>query len=522
MSTRRIRLVVLAVILGYGSLLESASAQQAKRSLAYVEIEGQAEDFSFTRNWSSYYWREDFTFLLKDAQGREHRVISREPTPWTDLRLGTTFPGLAVDWKTNPRVKIIGVRGIDRIPVGYYDRKLDAEKTVTAFILRVRQGEEWKDFYVSNWFHDWSPETDRKMLAHFANDSPHYTVYGYLNGIAAPFDKKGQELIKQYEAEYGGIIYHGRVQRAENDVGYEVRILHLMGRHKKSLDYKVFHGSPAEIPKLDGTAPEKKKGKKGEREKRSPISPVLSFSLSPLLLFQPPKRNYPLAELEGKVEEFSFTRNWRSYYWREDFTMLIRDDNGLTHRVISREPTPWNGYRLGTTYTNLPVDWSARPRVQVIGVRAIDRQPEVYYDLKLDPEKTVTAFIVRVRQDPAWKDFYVNNWFHQWGAETDRKILAQYANDSPHYTVYGYLGSNVAPFAKESQEILKKGEAEFQPIIYHGRVQAANNEIGYEVRLLHVLGRNKKTQESGVVHGNPNDVPRLDGKAPPEANKKAK
>src|SRR5438445_4522682 len=90
---------------------------------------------------------------------------------------------------------------------------------------------------------------------------------------------------------------------------------------------------------------------------------------------QPPPRDYPFKTLEGRVEEFSFTRNWRHYYWREDFTLLVREDAGKLHRVISREPTPWSGYRLGTTFTGLAVDWSRQPRVQLVGVQAIDSQP---------------------------------------------------------------------------------------------------------------------------------------------------
>jgi hypothetical protein len=251
-------LLLLLLLCGWAAPLPLGVGQPAKRNSPYVEIEGTVQEFSFTRNWSSYYWREDFTLLLRDDAGQVHRVISREPTPWTNLRLGTTYTNLAVDWKSKPRVRIIGVRAIDRQPESYYDLKLDPDKTITAFILRVRAGDDWKDYYVNNWFHDWSPETDRKILAHYANASPHYTVFGYLKGIGAPFDKEGQELIKKYEPEYGGIIYHGRVKRAKNEVGYEVHILHLMGRHKKSLDYKVFHGNPAEIPMLDGRGPSKK------------------------------------------------------------------------------------------------------------------------------------------------------------------------------------------------------------------------------------------------------------------------
>src|ERR1051325_3888765 len=108
-------------------------------------------------------------------------------------------------------------------------------------------------------------------------------------------------------------------------------------------------------------------------------------------------RNYPYIELEGKVEEFRFIRNWRSYYWRQDCTLLVRDDAGKLHRVISREPTPWAGHRLGTTYTGRAAAWPSQPRVQIIGVRANDRQPAESYDLKLDPAETVTAFILRVQ-----------------------------------------------------------------------------------------------------------------------------
>jgi len=233
----------------------------------------------------------------------------------------------------------------------------------------------------------------------------------------------------------------------------------------------------------------------------------------------PKERNYPYRELEGTVEEFHFTRNWRHYYWREDFTMLVRDDAGKLHRVISREPTPWAGYRLGTTYTGLAVDWTARPRVRIVGVGAIDRIPADFYDLKLDPEKTITAFIVRARRKggAAWDDFYVNNWFHRWGPDTDRKILAHYANDNPHYTVYGYLGGTLAPLDDAGKKLLARLP---DAGLFHGRIVKANNAVGYELRLLHLFGRDSKTQKYEIMHGDPKQVVPLDGNAPPEARKK--
>jgi hypothetical protein len=224
-------------------------------------------------------------------------------------------------------------------------------------------------------------------------------------------------------------------------------------------------------------------------------------------------RNYPYVELEGKVEEFHFIRNWRSYYWRQDFTMLVRDDVGKLHRVISREPTPWAGYRLGTTYTGLPVDWTKQPRIKLIGVQAVDRIPEDFHDLKLNPKNTVTAFIVRVED----KDFYVNNWFHKWGDDTDRKVLKHYANDLPDYTIYGYLNGIAAPFDAEGKKLLEKYP---DANIYHGRIVAAKNEIGYEVRILHLMGRDKKTARYEIMYGNPSEIEKLDGNAAPESRKK--
>lgn len=237
-------------------------------------------------------------------------------------------------------------------------------------------------------------------------------------------------------------------------------------------------------------------------------------------LAQPPKpRNYPYVELEGKVEEFRFIRNWRSYYWRQDCTLLVRDDAGKLHRVISREPTPWSGHRLGTTYTGLAVDWTRQPRVKIVGVQAIDRQPEEFYDLKLDPQNTITAFLLSVEnsKEKRWDDFYINNWFHLWGGDTDKKILPHYANDLPNYTVYGYLTGIAAPFDAEGKALLAKYP---DAVIYHGRIVPAKNEIGYAVRILHLLGRNKKTARYEIMHGNPQEIERLDGAAPLESKKK--
>lgn len=251
--------IATGLTFGLLSLICFASiAAAADREYPYFELEGTVEDFRDIRQWRSYYWREDFTMQVRDADGRRWTIISREPTPWNNLRLGTTYTGLKVDWKAKPRVKVIGVAAIDRTPEEFYDLKLDEKNTATAFIVRVRADDKspWRDFYVNNWFHRWGKDADLKMLPHYANDDPNFTVYGYVPGIAAPFDAAGQKLLKQFDPEYGGIIYHGRLAKANNPVGYELRVLHLMGRHKKTLRYEVFHGDPSKLVPLDQRKPE--------------------------------------------------------------------------------------------------------------------------------------------------------------------------------------------------------------------------------------------------------------------------
>jgi hypothetical protein len=227
--------------------------------LPYRELTGRAEGFRFVRRWKAYYRGEDFTFLLR-AGGKAVRVVSREPTPWNDLRLGTTYTGLKVDWARRPRVLVIGVQGVDRRPAEFPGVELDPATTVTALIVRVDVGKEegkpaWKDYYVNNWFHHWGAEADTKVLRHYANTDANYTVYGFLGGTAAPFDREGQALVEKYKADYDGMVYHGRVVRADTPAGYAVRVLHLMGRHKKTLRYEVFYGDPKTLTKLDRRPP---------------------------------------------------------------------------------------------------------------------------------------------------------------------------------------------------------------------------------------------------------------------------
>jgi hypothetical protein len=136
-----------------------------------------------------------------------------------------------------------------------------------------------------------------------------------------------------------------------------------------------------------------------------------------------PKPAPAFVELTGTAEEYFSTRNWNSYYWREDFSFVLGEEGGRTWRILSRAPTPAWDWRMGPTYTGLAVDWKSKPRVRLAGVTGVDRQPAVFYDFKLDEPNLATAFVVWVETKPnEWREFYVNNWFHKWGDKVDRAV----------------------------------------------------------------------------------------------------
>ena len=231
------------------TLLSIASLQTQKGAPPHaLELVGKASDFHFTRNWNTYYWREDFTFLLKDEKtGKTWRILSREPTPAYDWRMGTTFTGLKPDWKQMPRVKIVGVTGVDRLPATYYDLKLDEPNIATAHLVYVEVGKEWKLYNANNWFHKWSEQADPIIYSHYADKDAPYDIYGFINGQSAPFGKKSQTLIEQHK---GARMFHGRIRTGKNEFGYEIEVLHLVGPDKGG-NGVVFFGDPATLPRLD-------------------------------------------------------------------------------------------------------------------------------------------------------------------------------------------------------------------------------------------------------------------------------
>jgi outer membrane protein assembly factor BamB len=216
----------------------------------------------------------------------------------------------------------------------------------------------------------------------------------------------------------------------------------------------------------------------------------------------------------GKARDFRFVRRDAGYYTAEDFSFNLDSDGHGAWLVISREPTPFETWRFGTTYTGLAVDWKANPKVRVLAVKAIDRQPATFLDYKLDPQKTLTALIVEVWQDGRWRPWYVNNWFHRWGTPADSAlILSHYVGrPTPTFDLYGYKSDLPAELNERSRKLVTK-HPEWRA--YHGRVVAdPKGKNGWSIDLLHVFVLDKATGGHKVVFGDPKELVPLSRPAP--------
>ncbi len=250
------RLFLLPFILVLSSAPRAEAAGKGERDMEPVELVGRASDYFFNRNWRSYYWREDFSFLLKEEKtGKTWRIISREPTPAYDWRLGPTYTGLKVDWKARPRVKILGVKGVDRIPAEFYHFKLNEPNVATALVVFVDTGrDQWKEFFVNNWFHVWGPKADPVIYRAYAGKKAPYDVYGFINGQAAPFNKQAQALIARHKQAR---MFHGLIRATrDNPFGYEIELLHLFGPNAQG-NGTAFSGDAKTLPPLDMKKPTK-------------------------------------------------------------------------------------------------------------------------------------------------------------------------------------------------------------------------------------------------------------------------
>jgi hypothetical protein len=171
-------------------------------------------------------------------------VISREPTPFETWRFGTTFTGVSVDWKANPQVRIVAVKGVDRLPPKFMDYKLDADKTLTALIVEVHDGKRWRPWFINNWFHPWGTPADSAMiLSHYvARPSPYFDVYGFKGDIGASLNERSRKLVEMHPKWNA---YHGRIVKDANEKnGWALDLLHVFVKNPKTGGYEAVIGDP--------------------------------------------------------------------------------------------------------------------------------------------------------------------------------------------------------------------------------------------------------------------------------------
>jgi hypothetical protein len=251
------------------------------------------------------------------------------------------------------------------------------------------------------------------------------------------------------------------------------------------------------------------------------LEPAMHRYLAGLLLLPPihaaaQAPNLDPVELVGRAHDYRHYRPYLTYYRSDDFTFLLDEEGtGKTWRIISREPTPAYEWRMGPTYTGLKVNWAAKPRVKMVGVRGVDRIPATFHDLKLDVPDLATVLLVFVEGQPGeWKEYYVNNWFHRWGAKADPLVHRWFADKGDLYRIYGFARGQAAPFDAKSQAILERHK-DNPSLMFHGRVRTAKDQpFGYELELLTLIGREVKSGGATVLFGDGRSIPPLDTRKP--------
>jgi eukaryotic-like serine/threonine-protein kinase len=219
-----------------------------------VEWTGRAVNLRYTRRSAGYYTADEFSFTLDSPANGRWQVVSREPTPFESWRMGTTFTGLKLDWSTNPQVRIVALKGIDRIPATYPGLQLDPEKTLTVLLLDVRTGDAWKPWYINNWFHRWStPEEDARIAGHYVDRGAPYDVYGFRDDLLADLTEKSKQTAARFPTWR---CYHGvLVKDAKAGRGYALELLHLFARNPQTGGYDCVYGDTKQLVPLSTPSP---------------------------------------------------------------------------------------------------------------------------------------------------------------------------------------------------------------------------------------------------------------------------
>lgn len=115
--------------------------------------------------------------------------------------------------------------------------------------------------------------------------------------------------------------------------------------------------------------------------------------------------------------------------------------------------------------------------------------------------------------DGSRPEWYVNNWFHDWGKQANARVWRLYADRKPPYDIYGWVGPGSPPFSAAAQKLIDQ-HRDAKPL-YHGLLRRSDrNPQGFEIDLLHLIVRDPQSGGGGVVLGNPDTLPRLDTARP--------
>ncbi len=257
----------VALVVACGTVAE---AQRGPRNHNPIDLTGRVSNVEEKHFFRAYYWHKDITFLLKDEKtNKTWRIVSRDMVP-NEARwlFGPTYTDLKVDWKSKPRVRVVGVDAVDRPDTSgkdaidrpaakYYDFKLDEENCGTAMIIWVEvKPDVWKEFYVNNWFHRWGPKADKFIHSFYADKGKPYEVFGWWGGKACPFVKEAPKLFAKYPH---GQLFHGYVKSAPGtEFGYVLTVENLMGKDPETRQSHVYYGDPKTLPPLDRYKPKGK------------------------------------------------------------------------------------------------------------------------------------------------------------------------------------------------------------------------------------------------------------------------
>lgn len=243
-------LLTLAAVASWGRAAPVAEEFTGKR---LVEWTGKAHGMTYLRRNAVYYTADDFSFALDAGANGKWQVISREPTPFETWRMGPTYSGLKMDWSKDPEVRVVALKGVDRIPAEFPGLKLEPEKTLTVLLLFVRDGGAWKPWYVNNWFHRWStPEEDARIAGHYLGGGALYDAYGFRDDLVAELTPKSREVSAKFP---NWRCYHGRLVKADTPKGYALELLHLFARNPNSGGYDCVFGDPKELVPLSRLSP---------------------------------------------------------------------------------------------------------------------------------------------------------------------------------------------------------------------------------------------------------------------------